>query len=63
MISKQSIIDVETKKKQWCKQNENFAINTYRFYTILYYTYPLLQCKEHNQFTNNHSTIKVETKK
>ena len=46
-------------KKQWSKQNENFAINTYRFY----HTYPLLQCKEHNQFKSNQSTIKTETKK
>ena len=51
------------KKNNGVNKMKILLINTYRFYTILYYTYPLLQCKEHNQFTRNHSTIKVETKK
>ena len=28
-------------KKQWSKQNDNFAFKTYRFYTILYITLTL----------------------
>ena len=47
-------------KKQWSKQNDNFASNTHRFYTTLCHTYWLLQCKEHIKITSNHSKINIE---
>ena len=47
-------------EKKYSKQNEIFAFNTHRFYTTLYHTYILLQCKEHIQITSNHSKINVE---
>ena len=50
-------------KKKYSKQNENFAFNTHRIYTILYHTYHLLQSKEHVQSISNQSTINVEIKK
>ena len=49
--------------KQKKKNNENFPFNTHTFYTTLYHTHLLLQCKEHIQITSNHRTINVETKK
>ena len=48
--------------KQKNKNNENFPFNSHIFYTTLYHTYLLLQCKEHIQITSNHRTKKGEIK-
>ena len=41
------------KQKNTVNKNDNFAFNTQRFYTTLYHTYILLQCKEHIQIASN----------
>ena len=63
MTSNHNTINVEIKKKQENKQNDNTALLTLRSYDILYHTYFLLICKGHVQMTSQHITINVETNK
>ena len=59
-MSNDTIINVQTKKKEWTI--EKIAFNKSRINILIYHTYLLLYCKKDIQMTSNDSIIIVETK-